>query len=119
MNASGADVSYSEIISDKGHDSFFNEPEFLKTLKSFIESMYDKFKNEKEFKVTVELPNNSKVLDVEGGDGSLMNFLEKENIIVRGLELNQDNVQQCIHKGLSVIQGNAETNSPPNQSLIT
>ena len=49
-----------------------------------------------------------------------MNFLEKEkNIIVRGLELNQDNVQQCIHKGLSVIQGNAETelNQFPNQSF--
>ena len=48
LNASGADVSYSEIISDKGHDSFLlNEPEFLKTLKSFIDSMYEKFKNEK------------------------------------------------------------------------
>ena len=48
LNASGADVSYSEIISDKGHDSFLlNEPEFLKTLKSFIDSMYGKFKNEK------------------------------------------------------------------------
>ena len=29
------------IISDKGHDSFLlNEPEFLKTLKGFIDSMY-------------------------------------------------------------------------------
>ena len=48
LNASGADVSYSEIISDKGHDSFLlDEPEFLKTLKGFIDSMYEKFKNEK------------------------------------------------------------------------
>ena len=48
LNASGADVSYSEIITDKGHDSFLlNEPEFLKTLKGFIDSMYEKFKNEK------------------------------------------------------------------------
>ncbi len=48
LNASGADVSYSEIISDKGHDSFLlNEPEFLKTLKGFIDSMYGKFQNEK------------------------------------------------------------------------
>ena len=45
LNASGADVSYSEIVTDKGHDSFLlNEPEFLKTLKGFIDSMYDKFK---------------------------------------------------------------------------
>ena len=48
LNASGADVSYSEIETDKGHDSFLvNEPEFLKTLKGFIDSMHEKFKNEK------------------------------------------------------------------------
>ena len=48
LNASGVDVSFSEINTDKGHDSFLvNEPEFLKTLKGFIDSMYGKFKNEK------------------------------------------------------------------------
>jgi homoserine O-acetyltransferase len=48
LNASGADVSYSEIVTDKGHDSFLvDELEFLKTLKGFIDSMYEKFKNEK------------------------------------------------------------------------
>jgi homoserine O-acetyltransferase len=48
LNASGADVSYSEIVTDKGHDSFLvDEPELLKTLKGFIDSMYEKFKNEK------------------------------------------------------------------------
>ena len=48
LNASGADVSYSEIITDKGHDSFLlDEQEFLKTLKGFIDSTYEKFKNEK------------------------------------------------------------------------
>ena len=48
LNASGADVSFSEIKTDKGHDSFLvNESEFLKTLKGFIDSMYVKFKNEK------------------------------------------------------------------------
>ena len=45
LNASGADVSYSEIETDKGHDSFLlNESEFLKTLKAFVDSMYEKFK---------------------------------------------------------------------------
>ena len=48
LNASGADVSFSEIKTDTGHDSFLiNEPEFLKTIKGFIDSMYIKFKNEK------------------------------------------------------------------------
>ena len=65
----------------------------------------------KEFKVIADLlPHNTRVLDVGCGDGALMDFLVKEkNIEVRGLELNQDNVQECIYKGLPVIQGNAET----------
>ena len=65
----------------------------------------------KEFKVIADLlPKNTRVLDVGCGDGALMNFLVKEkNIEVRGLELNQNNVQECIYKGLPVIQGNAET----------
>ena len=75
----------------------------------------------KEFKVIAELlPNNTRVLDVGCGDGSLMNFLRgKKNIEVRGLEINQENVQLCIRKGLPVIQGNAETelHQFPDQSF--
>ena len=68
-------------------------------------------KMKKEFKVIADLlPNNSRVLDIGCGDGSLMHLLRIEkNIEVRGLELNQDNVKECIYKGLPVIQGNAET----------
>jgi len=64
-----------------------------------------------EFKVIADLlPNNSKVLDVGCGDGSLMDLLAKDkNIEARGLELDQSNVQKCIVKGLPVIQGDAET----------
>ena len=78
-------------------------------------------KMKKEFKVIAELlPNNLRVLDVGCGDGSLMNLLEKEkNIETRGLELDQNNVQECLNKGLTVIQGNAETElyQFPNQSF--
>ena len=78
-------------------------------------------KMKKEFKVIADLlPNNTRVLDVGCGDGSLMSLLVKEkNIEVRGLELNKDNVQKCIHNGLPVIQGNAETelHQFPNQSF--
>ncbi len=68
-------------------------------------------KMKKEFKVIADLlPKNTRVLDVGCGDGSLMSLLnEEKHIEVRGLELNQENVQECIHKGLPVIQGNAET----------
>ncbi|MDA7828912.1 methionine biosynthesis protein MetW [bacterium] len=75
----------------------------------------------KEFKVITDLlPDNTRVLDVGCGDGSLMNLLVKEkNIEVRGLELEKHNVQECIYKGLPVIQGNAETElyQFPNQSF--
>ena len=78
-------------------------------------------KMKKEFKVIADLLfDNSRVLDVGCGDGSLMSLLKKEkNIEVRGLELNQENVQQCLQKGLSVIQGNAETelHQFPDQSF--
>ena len=78
-------------------------------------------KMKKEFKVIANLlPNNTRVLDVGCGDGSLMNFLRKEkNIEVRGLELEKNNVQECIYKGLPVIQGNAETElfQFPNRSF--
>ena len=75
----------------------------------------------KEFKVIADLlENNTRVLDVGCGDGSLMALLRKDkNIEVRGLELNKDNVQKCIHKGLPVIQGDAETElyQFPNKSF--
>ena len=78
-------------------------------------------KMKSEFKVIANLlPNNTRVLDIGCGDGSLMSLLRNDkNIEVRGLELNQNNVQQCIHKGLPVIQGNAETelHQFPNQSF--
>ena len=65
----------------------------------------------KEFKVIADLlPNNVRVLDVGCGDGSLMNLLINEkNIEARGLELVEENVKKCIYKGLSVIEGDAET----------
>ena len=65
----------------------------------------------REFEIISELlPNNSRVLDVGCGDGTLINFLSKEkNIDVRGLELDEENVEACISKGLSVIEGDAET----------
>jgi len=48
LNASGVNVSFVEINSDKGHDSFLLDiPEFLKTLGEFINSNYKEFNNEK------------------------------------------------------------------------
>tara|TARA_B110001452_G_scaffold149535_1_gene124453 strand:+ start:594 stop:1187 length:594 start_codon:yes stop_codon:yes gene_type:complete len=65
----------------------------------------------REFKIIADLlPNNSRVLDVGCGDGTLMKLLNSEkNIDVRGLELDEKNIEICISKGLSVIEGDAET----------
>ena len=75
----------------------------------------------KEFKVIASLlPDNARVLDVGCGDGSLMDLLIKDkNIKARGLEIDKENVKKCISKGLSVIEGNAETelHQFPDQSF--
>jgi len=64
----------------------------------------------KEFKIISELiENNTRVLDVGCGDGTLMKFLkDNKNVDTRGLEISKNNVQSCISKGLSIIEGNAE-----------
>ena len=64
-----------------------------------------------EFKIIANsIQKNKSILDVGCGDGELMKFIY-ENISkkIRGLELSKDNVQKCIQKGLTVIEGNAET----------
>ncbi|MDB3888208.1 methionine biosynthesis protein MetW [Candidatus Pelagibacter sp.] len=63
-----------------------------------------------EFKVIADLiEKNTRVLDVGCADGTLMKFLkDNKNIDIRGLELSKDKVQECIAKGLTVIEGNAE-----------
>ena len=63
-----------------------------------------------EFKIIANsIQREKSILDVGCGDGELMKFIY-ENISkkVRGLELSKDNVQKCIRKGLTVIEGNAE-----------
>jgi methionine biosynthesis protein MetW len=64
-----------------------------------------------EFKIIANLlPAQSRVLDVGCGDGTLIKALINEkNIDARGIELGEKNVKECISRGLSVIQGNAET----------
>lgn len=63
-----------------------------------------------EFKIIANsIQKEKSILDVGCGDGELMKFIY-ENISkkVRGLEISKDNVQKCIRKGLTVIEGNAE-----------
>jgi methionine biosynthesis protein MetW len=63
-----------------------------------------------EFKIICNLIHqNSYVLDVGCGDGILMELLIKEKKVnVRGIEISKSKVQNCIEKGLTIIEGNAE-----------
>ena len=64
----------------------------------------------KEFKVIAQIiQSNKRVLDVGCSDGILMEYLKlNQNNDVRGLEPQKNDVQKCIAKGLSVIEGDAE-----------
>ena len=63
-----------------------------------------------EFKIISGLiEKNTRVLDVGCGDGILMEYLKyNKEIDIRGIEISKDNVQKCLSKGLTVIEGDAE-----------
>ncbi len=51
----------------------------------------------------------AKVLDIGCGDGALLKHLETtKHVDARGIELSQKGVNDCVARGLSVIQGDAD-----------
>lgn len=51
----------------------------------------------------------SRVLDVGCGDGALLQLLEaRRGVDGRGVEISQTGVNECVAKGLSVVQGDAD-----------
>ena len=56
------------------------------------------------------IPPSTRVLDIGCGDGALLEYLVRvKGVDGRGLELSQQNVNQCVARGLSVVQGDADT----------
>ena len=72
---------------------FFSDvPEFLNTLKDYINNSYLKqLKMKQEFKIISDfIEKNTRVLDVGCGDGTLMEYLKtNKEIDIRGIEISK------------------------------
>ena len=70
--------------------------------------------------ITSLVGKGTRILDVGCGNGELLQSLkDRKSVKGQGLELKQERVNQCVSKGLSAIQGNADSDLSlyPNQSF--
>lgn len=60
--------------------------------------------------ITSLIPPSARVVDIGCGEGELLEHLKSSRQIdARGIELSQKNVSACVARGLSVVQGDADT----------
>src|ERR1700753_3497936 len=59
--------------------------------------------------VAAMVEKGARVLDVGCGDGELLRLLESRGVDGRGIELSREGVNECVAKGLAVVQGDADT----------
>ena len=59
--------------------------------------------------ITALVPENSHVLDLGCGDGSLLaDLIAKKNVRGRGIDIDEANLINCVEQGLSVCQGDLD-----------
>ena len=134
LAAGGKDVSFCNMASPYGHDSFLLEPATLGLfISGFLRETHrpdtrlqaqvapepkkrrmSRFERAQRARVDYELIEsliqpNSTVLDIGCGDGELLARLTADkNITGRGIELDQDLVLGCISYGVSILQYDVE-----------
>ena len=60
--------------------------------------------------IAAMIESGARVLDVGAGDGSLLGYLvHYKDVDGRGIEIDRERVTNCVQQGLSVIQGDAES----------
>lgn len=136
LNRAGAEVSFIEIDTDKGHDSFLlNEPGFHEAVRGFLQGCAEKRgliparpvaadsriqpeqakADRDEIRVDLRLIADLiepgwRVLDIGCGDGELLDYLvHGKDVDARGLELSVDGVRAAVRRGVPAIQGDANT----------
>ncbi len=132
LNAVAANVSSVEVETDKGHDAFLlDEPQFHEVIRGFVDgcAAHRGLVRPANAPATPATPTvapdgeradlveiagmivpGARVLDVGCGDGALLRYLtETKGVDGRGIELSMEGVHDCVSRGLSVIQGDADT----------
>ena len=75
-----------------------------------IAEFQKKYLKRKDLKIISGLvKENTSVLDLGCGDGSLLKKLKDEkHVIAKGVDISENNIMTCIVKGISVFQGNLD-----------
>ena len=65
----------------------------------------------KEFKIISDvITSKSNIIDIGCSDGSLIEYLKlNNNVVARGMEIDQSKIRICLSKGISVVEGDADT----------
>ncbi len=96
-------LSYNSAITEKIHSSLVAKEEKSEDIETVFSRRVDLLQ------IADFVTDGSRVLDVGCGDGTLLRLLNRRrHINGRGIEIDANNVNTCLSKGLSVIRGDAE-----------
>ena len=59
-------------------------------------------------RIAQHVPAGVRAIDIGCGEGDLMAVLAERGVDVRGMEIDSEQVERCVSRGLSVVQGDAD-----------